>query len=96
MSLEAMPEELQIFILVVSWVVIAVGYHTYIKNYYLATFVAACTIVAVTQIAGYIELGYMDPLWLITSVTGFFMASIVALIVGLPFRVKRTIKREDI
>jgi presenilin-like A22 family membrane protease len=52
--------------------------------------------VVVTQIASYIELGYLDPFWLIASLTGFFMASIVALIVGLPFRIKRSIEREDI
>jgi presenilin-like A22 family membrane protease len=91
-----MSEGFVIFLLLVSWVVVAVGCHMYIKNYFLASFVAACAIVVGTQIAGYIELGYMDPYWLITSLTGFFMASIVALVVGLPFKVKRSVKREDI
>lgn len=91
-----MPEVFVIFLLLVFWVVVAVGCHMYIKNYYFASFVAACAMVVVTQIAGYIELGYMDPYWLIASVTGFFMASIVALIVGLPFKVKRSVKHEDI
>jgi len=87
-----MSEVLQIFLLFVSWVIVAAGCHAYIKNYFLASFVAACAMVAVTQIASFIELGYLGPFWLIASVTGFFMASIVALIVGLPFRVKRSIK----
>ena len=48
------------------------------------------------QVASYIELGYLDPFWKITSVTAFFMASILALIVGLPFRIKRKVGDEDI
>jgi peptidoglycan biosynthesis protein MviN/MurJ (putative lipid II flippase) len=96
MSLEAMPEVLVIILLLISWVVIAAGCHSYIKNYFLASFVAACVMVVGVQIASYIELGYVDPFWLISSINGFFMASIVALIVGLPFKVKRGMKREDI
>jgi presenilin-like A22 family membrane protease len=96
MSLRKMPGELQILLLLVSWLVVAVGCHTYIKKYFLASFVAACVMVVGAQIASYIQLGYLDPFWLIGSVTGFFMAGFVALIVGLPFRVKRSVKREDI
>jgi len=70
--------------------------HAVIKTYFLASFIAACAMVVEMQIASYIELGYLDPFWQISSVTGFFMASIVALIVGLPFRAKRIVKHEDI
>jgi hypothetical protein len=48
------------------------------------------------QFANYIELGSLDPFWKISSVTGFFMASIIALIIGLPFRVMRSFKNGDI
>ena len=49
------------------------------------------------QVISYFELGYLDPFWMIASVTGFFMGSVVALVVvGLPFLVKRRVKSEDI
>jgi presenilin-like A22 family membrane protease len=92
-----MSEEIQIFLLfLVVCVFIAAACHAFIKRYFLASFVAACAMVVGVQLATYIELGYLDPFWLISSVTGFFMASIIALIVGLPFRVKRKVKHEDI
>ena len=75
---------------------IAAGCHVLIRRYFFASFVASCVIVVGIQVASYIELGYVDPFWLISSVTGFFMASIIALIVGVPFRIKRNVKREDI
>ena len=91
-----MPEALVLILIFISWIVIAAVCHSYIKNYLLAAFIAACVMVAVAQIASYIELGHMDPFWLISSVTGFFMASIIALIVGIPIKLKRGINREDI
>ena len=90
------PEGLQLILLFVSWVVIAIVWHKYLWKYYLASLFAASSMVVFTQITSYIELGYLDPLWLITSVTGFFMGCVVALIVGLPFLIKRRVKSEDI
>jgi hypothetical protein len=69
--------------------------HTFIERYFLASFVAASLVVAGMQITSYIELGHLDPLWQVTSVTGLFMASIPALIVGLPFRIKRKVSDEN-
>ena len=91
-----MPETVTIILFLLSAVLIASGCHAFIKRYFLASFVAATGVVAGIQIASYIELGYLDPFWLISSVTGFFMASILALIVGLPFMMKRKVKDEDI
>ena len=87
---------LYILLLFVCWVVIAVLCHIYIKNYYLSSFLAACAIVIATQIASYIELGHIDPLWVISSVTGLFMGGLLALIVGLPFKLMRSANRTDI
>jgi len=85
-----------IILFILSAVFIAAGCHAFINRYFLASFVAACAIVVGIQVASYIELGYIDPFWHIASVTGFFMASIIALIVGVPFKIKRKVKHEDI
>jgi presenilin-like A22 family membrane protease len=95
-SLERMAETVTILLFLLSAVLIASGCHALVKRYFLASFVAACGIVVGIQVASYIELGHIDPFWQISSVTGFFMASIIALIVGIPFRIKRKVKHEDI
>ena len=91
-----MSATLHILLLFLSWVAVAAGCHVFIRNYFLASFVAACAIVIITQAAGYLELGHLDPYWQVSALTGFFMAGIVALMVGLPFRVKRTMKDDDV
>jgi len=93
---EIMTETVTILFFLLSTVLIASGCHALIKRYFLASFVAACGIVVGIQVASFIELGHVDPFWQISSVTGFFMASIIALIVGIPFRIKRKVKHEDI
>jgi membrane protein DedA with SNARE-associated domain len=90
-----MSHTAQILTLLVSWILVSVGCHALIKRYFLATFVASFASVAVLLYAGYIELGHLDPLWHVSSITGFFMAGIVALVVGLPFRIRRTIRDDD-
>lgn len=90
-----MSDAVIIFLLFVFWVLVAAGFHLFMKRYFLASFLSACVMVTGMQVASYIELGHPDPFWLVSSVTGFFMASIVALIVGLPFRIMRSIGNED-
>jgi peptidoglycan biosynthesis protein MviN/MurJ (putative lipid II flippase) len=90
-----MPDVLKLLLLLVAWIAISAGCHAYIRRYFAASFVAACACVVVLQLASYAELGHPDPFWQVTSVTGFFMAGIVALIVGLPFRIKRVVDSED-
>ena len=87
-----MSDTTQILLLFASWILISLGCHTFIKHYFKASFVAAAASVAGVLYSGYLELGHMDPYWHISSITGFFMAGIVALVVGLPFRVMRTIR----
>ena len=90
-----MSELLYIIILTVFWLAVAIGCHAYIKSYFPASFVAACLMIAGVQIAGYAELGHMDSFWPIAVVTGFFMASVVALVVGIPFKLVRGVKSEE-
>lgn len=87
-----MSDTTHILLLFVSWVLISLVCHTFIKHYFMASFVAASASVAGVLYSGYLELGHLDPYWHISSITGFFMAGIVALVIGLPFRVMRTIK----
>jgi peptidoglycan biosynthesis protein MviN/MurJ (putative lipid II flippase) len=84
---------MQLFLLFLAWLAIAVGCHTSIRNYYSASLTAACAMVAALQLASYLQTGKPDPLWPLSSLIGFFLAGIVALAVGLPFRVRRIIRR---
>ena len=57
--------------------------------------IGAVASVLVTLYAGYAELGHLDPAWFISSMAAFLMAGIIALVTGLPFRILRTLDRED-
>lgn len=86
---------MQLLLLLGAWLLLSVCSHVFIRHYYLASFVASVASVGVILYAGYAELGHPDPFWFVTAITGFFMAGIVALVVGLPFRVMRTLNNED-
>jgi membrane protein DedA with SNARE-associated domain len=83
---------MQLFLLFLAWLTIAVGCHASMRNYYLASLTAACAMVAALQLAGYLQTGRPDPLWPLSSLVGFLLAGIVALAVGLPFRIRRIIR----
>lgn len=85
-------EGMHLFLLFVAWVIIAAGVHFAVKRYFPASFLAAGAMVLVTQVAGYLQTGGFDPLWLLSSVVGFSMALVVALVTGLPFRVLRQLR----
>jgi hypothetical protein len=87
-----MSEAMQLFLLFLAWLVIAVGCHASIRKYYLASLTAACAMVAALQVASYLQIGRPDPVWPLSSLVGFLLAGIVALAVGLPFRVRRIIR----
>lgn len=88
---------MQLSFLFLGWLAIAFGCHASLRNYYLASFTAACAMVAALQVAGYLQTGRPDPLWALSSLVGFCLAGVVALVVGLPFRIRRAIQdtRED-
>jgi len=83
---------MQLFLLFLAWLTIAIGCHASIRNYYLASLTATCAMVAALQLASYLQTGKPDPLWLLSSLVGFLLAGIVALAVGLPFRIRRIIR----
>jgi hypothetical protein len=83
---------MQLFLLFLAWLTIAVGCHASMRNYYLASLTAACAMVVALQVASYLQTGKPDPLWPLSSLVGFLLAGIVALAVGLPFRIRRIIR----
>jgi hypothetical protein len=85
-------EGVQLSLLFLAWLAIAAGCHASLRYYYLACFVAACAMVVALQLASYLQTGRPDPLWPLSSLVGFCLAEIVALVVGLPFRVTRTLR----
>ena len=85
----------QLFLLFIVWVVIAAAVHFAVKRYFLAAFLAAAGMVVATQIAGYLQIKELDPFWMISSIVGYFMALVVALLVGLPFRLLRQLRNND-
>ncbi len=90
-----MSDGMQLFLLFMVWVIIAAGVHFAVKHYFLASFLAAGAMVVATQIAGYLQIEELDPFWLISSIVGYFMALVVALLVGLPFRLLRQLRNND-
>lgn len=88
----AVSDAMQLFLLFLAWLAIAIGCHASIRRYYLASFTAACAMVAALQLASYLQTGQPDPLWPLSSLVGFCLAVIVALVAGLPFRVRRIVR----
>lgn len=87
-----MSDAIQLLLLFLAWVLIALGCHLTIRHYFAASLLAACAMVAAQQLAGYLQVGTLDPLWYLSTLIGFAMASIVALVIGLPFRVVRSLQ----
>jgi hypothetical protein len=56
--------------------------HVKIKNYWVATILATLVSVILFQIVAYIELGYLDPFFLIAIVTSSAAALIISILVG--------------
>lgn len=90
-----MSSGFQLLLIFLAWLAIATGCHFSCKRYYPASLLAAGLMVVIVHFAGYLETGKLDPLWYLTSVIGFLLGGILALIVGLPFRVMRHLRDSD-
>ena len=85
-----MNESLQgIIIFLAITIASAVAWHTFVKRISMDILGAAITAAIVFQLCNYILLGYLDPFFLIALVTTFALAFIIALIIGIPFRIWR-------
>ncbi len=89
-----MNEGMVLTFVFLAWLVIALVAHAVLARYLLAACVSALLMAGATQLAGYVEVGYLDPLWVISSAVAFGMALIVSLLVGLPFRMARKLQKE--
>jgi hypothetical protein len=78
--------------LLLAWLAIALIAHAVVDRYFTAAFGAAAAMVIVTQLGSYWQLGRWDPAWAISSAVAFGLALLVALGVGLPFRLARALK----
>jgi len=73
-------------------IVSSVAWHAILRDYWLAVVVATATAVVVFQVVAYVEVGYLDPFFLIAMATSGAIAAAVAVVTGLPFRCWRTRK----
>jgi hypothetical protein len=63
--------------------------HAMVRNYLLASVLAALIGSAIFQFAAYVQLGHLDPFFMIGFGVGAVLCFGLALLVGLPFRAKR-------
>jgi len=72
---------------IVSLVVISVSFatvvHLRVNNYWSATFISALLSVVMLQVVFYIELGYLDPFFLIAIAISGIVALIISALVGI-------------
>jgi len=85
-----MNESLQGIIILISIAIVsAIVWHTFLKRISIAILGSAITAAGTFQVCNYILLGYLEPFFIIALVTTFTIAFIIALIIGIPFRVWR-------
>lgn len=63
--------------------------HALVKNYVLASVLSGLIGSAIFQFAAYVDLGHLDPFFLIGFAVGALLYFALALLVGLPFRARR-------
>lgn len=78
-----------ILLIVGITILISLAFHYWRDAYLYASVFAALACSFIYQLISYIDLGYLDPLFLVSLITGTFFALAVALIVGIPFVVYR-------
>jgi hypothetical protein len=67
----------------------AAVWHRFVPKFRLAIFGATASSVILFQVGAYIDLGHLDPFFLVALVTSSFVAAIVAILIGLPIRARR-------
>jgi hypothetical protein len=78
-----------LLVLAVASIGSALLFHSLVRSYAKASGLAAVVATIVFQVAATIHLGHVDPFALVALVTGGAVALIVALLIGIPFRVVR-------
>ena len=76
-------------VLCVTAVVVSATFHIIVRRYALASIAAAVVSSVLFQCFAYIHAGHLDPFFLIAFIVGGALAFGIALIVGIPFLVRR-------
>jgi hypothetical protein len=80
---------LGIVILIGIGIVSAALWHHFVPRFAVATIAATTTTVVLFQIAAYIDLGYLDPFFLIAIGTSGALSLLISVLIGLPMRTRR-------
>jgi len=79
-----------LFVLLVMAVVSAMLWHRFVARYAIAVVGATLSTVVAFQVIAFVQLGYLDPFFLIAAVTSGCLALLIAIVIGLPFRARRS------
>lgn len=79
-----------ILILLIIAITVSAFCHSIIRSFFGASIASALVSTILFQFAAYIELGYLDPFFLIAIVTGAFYALLISLPVGIVTRAIRS------
>ena len=77
-----------------AWLVIALVAHAVLARFWVAACLSALLMAGATELASYVEVGYLDPMWPVSTAVAFGLGLIVSLLVGLPFRMARRLQHE--
>jgi hypothetical protein len=80
---------LGIVILIGIGIVSAALWHHFVPRFAVATIAATTTTVVLFQIDAYMDLGYLDPFFLIAVVTSGALSLLISVLVGLPMQSRR-------
>ena len=69
--------------------------HALVRNYLAASALSALIGATIFQFAAYVDLGHLDPFFLIGFVVGALLYFVLALLIGLPFRARRRAKAQS-
>ena len=78
-----------LFVLLLISGVSALVWHYFVRAYAIAVIGATASTVVLFQVAVFVQLGYIDPFFLIAAVTSSGVAVVIALVIGLPYRARR-------
>jgi hypothetical protein len=70
-------------------------WHAFLPRYLAASFGATVTTVLTFQGVTFVQLGHLDPFFLIAAVTTSAIALLISLLVGLPFQARRKYHRGE-
>lgn len=80
---------LGIVILISTALVVGIAAHAFIRRYFLASVVSAVAVDVFFHFFAYLQLGYIDPFFVVSLITAGVIALIISMLIGIPFMLKR-------